>query len=88
MRLQLPKFAAQLPYLPAPDPAGESELRLPDAFSLHISSFPVGCRLLAAEIRPVPSSAVFTLQAPGSQTAAQGLLGPSQEELPFQKVAK
>lgn len=86
----LPNFAGPLPYLPppSPSPAGMSDLRLPAEFSLQISSFPVGCRLLAAEIRPVSFTAAFILQAPGSQSAAQA--GPSGAitELSFRKVAK
>lgn len=84
----LPNFAGPLPYLPPPSPAGMSDLRLPGEFSLQISSFPVGCWLLAAEIRPVSFTAAFILQAPGSQSAAQA--GPSGAitELSFQKVAK
>lgn len=86
----LPNFAGPLPCLPppSPSPAGVSDLRLPAEFSLQISSFPVGCQLLAAEIRPVSFTAAFILPAPGSQSAAQA--GPSGAitELSFQKVAK
>lgn len=85
--LHPPNSADQLQSLPPAHPAGLSDLQLPAEFSQHVSSFPVGCRLLTAETRPFPYTAAFTLQAQGwASLSLSGPAGPITEELSFQKV--